>query len=1109
MIRWLTACGLAFAFVIACAFGNGLHAQGGQLPDIALLGTASSGGGGSGDWGPHRLNNNDLTGTYNDCWTTGTLWVQIEWTQPVKVFTMTVLYTRYRSLGANYNFHKGDIQYWDGNGWQTDHTYDDGNYSNVADDFITMTQPRITDKVRIQFLPSNHSNVMIQEWMIYPPPATVWSGAISTDWNNPNNWESKELPSFDLGAEIPDASTTPNSPILPAGASCADLILKPGAVLNGGSGSLSVYGNWNNEGGGIFNYQNSTVEYVGAEDQEIAPGGGHLGRVQIKNTVGKVILTHDLTVASGGTITSDPGTVFTVEALTADFSGFSSIQMQGDTQFGVIGLQSITSTASHHFGRVFGTVVDVTDSIAFNGQISMGAGSAFSGMGTVQFAGSCVSPSDSSVVFQQNGIVSNLELSIGDMVFRTPGGGTAGWANAKSLLVDTPVGSDLVFRDSCTYSGNATFNNKGSCTVQGDLTGNSVVFNNEGPVTIEGDIVANAVSFNNTGLVTILGNTRSLTGNIVIGGDALLDTGGIIDAANGTVMYSGNLDLTVGGFAGNAVVLDGLGVVTVNGNIDVTDLTITNQADVSVTGTIRAEFATFNSPATVMTTGNVTIERSLNLQSTGPTSFGNNFILEGDMQDTATGDFTVAQTMTVNGAGSKLELNSENHVLRAQRLSIVGSSLVLMRGSYLFTSTSPFNAALQVAATAGLELVGHADIRLGSGGSGRAVINGVLATDEDGSSGTILRPTIGGASGASQAIVRFSGTSALAVNGLVFDRVGPATQPYGVVIEDGSTINAFNKVSFMEPMSTIATLQLETSLVPAQFNELVFESTDININNIDASAISLVDAIFVTKGEMNGGNIFGTSREVDPNDAIIWEDPSLLDILTEARLPSALVGTPYTVQVQVIGGNRPYDFVITQKPDWLSLDPIAGVLSGQPTLQDIGTYLFPVTVIDATRPTQSISKVFTLQVESLSEVDLTILNFGLSKAKEGEVYSQNIVAAGGVAPYTFVRTGTEPLPTGLSLSPGGAIFGVPLTGTRGVYTIRIRAQDSSSPTQTIETEMKLTVQSDLSDPVFLAIASEDPGSGCTVNSQRQGFWLWMLAGLASLTIVLRRRSAKA
>ncbi len=136
--------------------------------------TATHSGGGVGVWGPHRLNNGDKAGVYNDCWTRGNggtnNYVQLEWPTPQFIGGMTAYYTRYRII-YGYTLHACDVQYWDGSSWVTDQHYDDGQHSKRdIDAVIELTAPVTTTKVRLTDMKTfgANSNIMIQEWEVYP-----------------------------------------------------------------------------------------------------------------------------------------------------------------------------------------------------------------------------------------------------------------------------------------------------------------------------------------------------------------------------------------------------------------------------------------------------------------------------------------------------------------------------------------------------------------------------------------------------------------------------------------------------------------------------------------------------------------------------------------------------------------------------------------------------------------------------------------------------------------------------------------------------------------------------------------------------------------------------
>ncbi|MGA1820987.1 MAG: hypothetical protein ACMUIG_00510 [Thermoplasmatota archaeon] len=155
------------AGAVAGSMGSGIDYD----TNIALDATASHSGGGSGVWGPDRLNNGDYTGVYNDCWTSGGGWVELVWEDEVQVAAMTVLYTRYRTLSASYCLDRCDVKWWDGSAWQLDHQYrtsaeTGGVAGTVHDNYINMTEPRKTTRVRLENMNSG-SNIMIQEWLVF------------------------------------------------------------------------------------------------------------------------------------------------------------------------------------------------------------------------------------------------------------------------------------------------------------------------------------------------------------------------------------------------------------------------------------------------------------------------------------------------------------------------------------------------------------------------------------------------------------------------------------------------------------------------------------------------------------------------------------------------------------------------------------------------------------------------------------------------------------------------------------------------------------------------------------------------------------------------------
>jgi hypothetical protein len=82
----------------------------------------------------------------------------------------------------------------------------------------------------------------------------------------------------------------------------------------------------------------------------------------------------------------------------------------------------------------------------------------------------------------------------------------------------------------------------------------------------------------------------------------------------------------------------------------------------------------------------------------------------------------------------------------------------------------------------------------------------------------------------------------------------------------------------------------------------------------------------------------------------------------------------------------------------------------------------------------------------------------LPVATDGQPYSVALTASGGTAPYTWsLAPGSDPLPTGLALSPSGTISGTP-NADAGITRVTVNVADSSNPPKLATEEVALTVR---------------------------------------------------
>jgi len=103
----------------------------------------------------------------------------------------------------------------------------------------------------------------------YHTVAFIWTGTVSTDWNDFNNWLPGMVPDLTSDVVIPDTETTSYDPLLPLApeAIVKTINLELNAILNGGSATtLTVAGStyaWQNSG--TFNPGTSSIKFTNAD----------------------------------------------------------------------------------------------------------------------------------------------------------------------------------------------------------------------------------------------------------------------------------------------------------------------------------------------------------------------------------------------------------------------------------------------------------------------------------------------------------------------------------------------------------------------------------------------------------------------------------------------------------------------------------------------------------------------------------------------------------------------------------------------------------------------------------------------------------------------------
>jgi large repetitive protein len=189
--------------------------------------------------------------------------------------------------------------------------------------------------------------------------------------------------------------------------------------------------------------------------------------------------------------------------------------------------------------------------------------------------------------------------------------------------------------------------------------------------------------------------------------------------------------------------------------------------------------------------------------------------------------------------------------------------------------------------------------------------------------------------------------------------------------------------------------------------------------------------------------------------------------VTPGTLPAGIAGTLYSQALSISGGIAPYTVTQTGTlPTGVTFNTAARTFTGTPTQS--GTFNVSVTVTDSTGGTAAtVTNAYTLTIASPT---LALTPATVPASTAGVAYSQNFVASGGIAPYTYALSAGA-LPTGLTLNAAGALSGTPTVA--GTFTFSVRATDSTAGTPaTVANAYTLTV----SAPIISITQTALPGA---------------------------------
>jgi hypothetical protein len=193
--------------------------------------------------------------------------------------------------------------------------------------------------------------------------------------------------------------------------------------------------------------------------------------------------------------------------------------------------------------------------------------------------------------------------------------------------------------------------------------------------------------------------------------------------------------------------------------------------------------------------------------------------------------------------------------------------------------------------------------------------------------------------------------------------------------------------------------------------------------------------------------------------------------ITTTSLPAGKTGAPYSATLSVAGGVGPFTWSVVSGalPPGLSLSAFNGQVLGTPTSAGVYSPVFQVS--DAN--TKTARAALSITITGSGNGTLKVVTASLPSGTSGVQYSAILQASGGTPPYTWTQVAGL-LPAGLALNSDGTITGVP--SAAGTYGFTIQVGDSSSPEQTAQANLTITIAA-----AVLRITTTELNAG-TVNT---------------------------
>uniref|UniRef100_Q023T9 Ig family protein n=1 Tax=Solibacter usitatus (strain Ellin6076) TaxID=234267 RepID=Q023T9_SOLUE len=179
---------------------------------------------------------------------------------------------------------------------------------------------------------------------------------------------------------------------------------------------------------------------------------------------------------------------------------------------------------------------------------------------------------------------------------------------------------------------------------------------------------------------------------------------------------------------------------------------------------------------------------------------------------------------------------------------------------------------------------------------------------------------------------------------------------------------------------------------------------------------------------------------------------STLLSITTLSLPNGQVGVPYSATMAASGAAGTVTWQVTAGalPGGMTLNAATGQISGTPSGAVNATPLTIQATDTATTLTASVNVTLTV-----TGSNFTVTTTSLPNATAGTPYVQALQASGGTGALTW-KISAGALPSGITLGTDGTVSGTPILAG-GPVTFSVSVTDSSSPVQTAQASLSLTV----------------------------------------------------